>query len=320
MSGVGRRVLIAGAGWRVARFVVPALQCEGVRPEQMIILRQTPGAPRAPALQPLRTIGHLAELGSSDVEFTINCVAAPALVAVQRALVARFPRAVHFCDTPVATHDDRTWQVLQLWRARLYSLEDWPLMPNLRCFVDEVGRQSSGVDLCLDRFGILTHFLSIYRGLRGSQLLRRALHKDQQDVIGEPRAGVRIRFAAPKDLPTAKISLRSERTVLEDFHEVESRPHKNAEILYRVFDDTGISYFRGPHLLSAHRVPQAILDGFFPLTVRKNVHEADKMVALTRLFRAAFAGRPSVAYPYLSAVKDAFIARRLDVRDVATFF
>jgi len=306
------KVLIAGGGWRVSRFIVPALLNEGVARNDITILRRSSCAVAAPMLRSLRTVSNLDELDGVEFEVTLNCVVAESLVAVQQHLVQRYPQAVHFCDTPVFCDRDSLFQVLRLSRARIYSLEDWPLMPNLAFLVSEARRPHRSVDLRVEHFGILVHFLSLFRSLHGGlNPLGRRLTKRSADYIGEPRPGSRVTFRANKQLPLAKTSLRTDRVIIEDFHEVEDQPRSNDEVLYRLIDGTHVRYHRGAEEISAHKVDQSILDGFFPLDDRKNVHELDKFIGLARLFRSVLSDTDTAAYPYLSSARDSLTARRL---------
>jgi hypothetical protein len=310
------KVLIAGGGWRVSRFIVPALLNEGISRTDITIFRRSSPSPADPMLQSLQTVTNLADLSDAQFEMTLNCVSAQSLVPVQQHLVQRYRRAVHFCDTPSFSERDNLLQVVKLSRANIYSLEDWPLMPNLAFLASEARRaRGSTVDLRLEYFGILVHFLSLYRTLHGGvSPFGRQLAKRDAEYIGQPVSRTRVTFVANKQLPLAKTSLRTNSAHIEDFFEVETEPHADKEVLYRVIDRGVVRYHRGAEELGVYKVDESLLRGFCPFDERKNVHELDKFIGLAQMFRSVLNGSKPTAYPYLSSARDSLTVRRLGVR------
>jgi hypothetical protein len=304
------QVLIAGAGWRVWRFVVPALLNEGISREQMTIVRRSASAELHPVLRPVRTVTSFRELSGGAFDLTLNCVLEESLLAVQQELVRRYPRAVHLCDTPIFSRADDLREVVRLSKVPVYSLEDWPLMPNLEFLAAEMRRAEGNASLSIEHFGIPGHFLSLYRSICGRRHSLRGLRKVDGGLAGEPRSGWLVRFRQPKQFAVAKASLRTQRALLQDFHEVETTAHSESEIIYRIIGDSSVRYYHGARELSAHRIEPEILEAFQPFDDRKNVHELDKCVALCRLFRSVSGGADSMAYSYLSSARDAWTARR----------
>jgi hypothetical protein len=317
MTGAHPQVLIAGGGWRVWRFIVPALLNEGTPSDRITILRRSASATAASALRMIRAVSTLDELSGLEFHLTLNCVPAQSLVGLQTDLVRRYPQAMHFCDTPIYSDADELRQVVRLSRAPIYSLEDWPLMPNLDFFARETRRHDEDVHLDIEHFGIVGHFLSLYRSIHGGPNPFRGLRKRDACVVGEPRSGMIVTFGGPKRLALAKASLRTPTWLVEDFHEVETVAHSNSEILYRLIDSSSVRYCRGTEDISVHAVDRSILSSFEPFDDRKNVHELDKFIGLTRLFRSVLGGTDTLAYPYLSSVRDSLTARRLQCSDTS---
>lgn len=304
-------VLIAGGGWRVSRFIVPALLNEGVPAERIVILRRSAGD-GAGLLRDIRIVTRLEEVSAFQCDVTINCVSAASLVPVQRALLRQFTHATHLCDTPIFERNEELRQVLAVARARIYSLEDWPSLPNLRFFADRARRSGRPGALSVEHFGIPGHFLSLFRTICRRWLPSgRMLTGSDASVTGTPLPGLVVSWTGPKQFVRAKVALRTSDGLVEDFHEVEDQPHDDGEVLYRVIADGLVRYCLGKTEVSAHTVRSELLATFQPLGDRKNVHELDKFIGLTTMFRSLFqSGRPAL-YPYLSSARDAITTRRL---------
>lgn len=314
------RVLIAGAGWRVTRFVVPALINEGVSRDGIAIVRRSGSSHSPPELRGIQIVTDLKDLDMPEFQLSINCVARESLVTIQRALVARAPGALHFCDTPIFNDRRDLVRVLSLSRHRLFSLEDWPLMPNLVFLGREMAKAEGAAELRVEQFGIAGHFLSLYRSLCGVRPASRRLIQKGDALTGHPTTRKTVTFQSPKNFAVAKASTRSDNSLVEDFHEVESAPHDDPEVLYRVVDDVGVRYYCGAQEISTHRVLPELIAGFAPLNDRKNVHELDKFIGLTTLFRSALRKDTTSAYPYLHSVRDALTVRRLDAHQMSLLF
>jgi hypothetical protein len=312
--------LIAGAGWRVWRFVVPALLAAGIPRRMITILRRSIRPEPHSMLQNIRVILTLDEVSSMGIGITLNCVSAASLVEVQEMLVKRFPAAMHFCDTPIFAQTAELARVAYLSRKNLFSLEDWPLMPNMDFFIREVRNTTDPIDLRIYNFGILTHFLSLYRSIHGEwNPAGRLLRKENADIFGHPRRGTLIAFRSKKDLPVAKTMLRTKRRLVEDFHEVEAVPHGNNEVFYRVIDESSVQYYCGSTQISAHKVENSILETFSPFNDRKNVHELDKFIGLKRLFGSLLRGKQALPYGYAKSARDALVSRWLMNGDKCVF-
>ncbi len=304
-------VLIAGSGWRVSRFIVPALLNEGVASERIVILRRS-AAGGTGLLSDIRVVTHLDELSTLTCNLTVNCVSAASLVPMQRLLLRRFPYARHVCDTPIFNRSQELRQVLAMTTARLYSLEDWPLMPNLEYVIALARHAARPGSVSIEHFGVPGHFLALFRALcRRWWPAGRTLTGTGTSITGTPRPGLTVSWTGPKQFARAKVAVRTADTVIEDFHETEPKSHNDAEVLYRVIDDGTVRYFCGPEQFSASPVQARILSTFEPFGERKNVHELDKFIGVTRVVRHLLGRTGTRPYSYLSSARDAVAARRL---------
>ena len=310
------KILIVGAGWRVWRFIVPALMASGHSREAITILRRSPDAELHPNLAGIRVVTSLAMLESENFDITMNCASAAAMLNVQEALVARFPRARTFCDTPTFAGPAEARRALRLGLKRLNSLEDWPLMPNLGYFADRMRRSHGRAELRIENFGILTHFLSLYRTIHGDfNFYPRVLTRSEGLVSGSPGRENSVLFRYQKNLPLAKVAFHTPETLVEDFHEVEMAPHGDRELLYRVIAEGRVTYHVGPDILADIPIDSAWIYKFEPFSDRKNVHELDKFVGLVRLFRALGTGELPRPYSYLASVRDCLTSSKLSVAE-----
>jgi hypothetical protein len=299
------KILIAGAAWRVWRFIVPALKAAGLSVDDIVIMRRNADADLHPVLAGIRVVASLDEIASETFDITLNCAVASAMLSVQQAMVNRYPKARHFCDTPIFSDTADLRSVLRLALRRLNSLEDWPLMPNLAFFVREMRAAGRGSQLRIESFGIPTHFLSLYRSIHGDWALpRQQLHRDQTRIVGRLARGRDVVFWYRKDLPAAKVSFRSESALIEDFHEVEPGPHEDAGVVYRVVGDGEVTYYHGRDAFFSIDIDPAWIASFAPFSDRKNVHEFDKFVGLVSLFRSILARGKIRPYGYLASVRD----------------
>ena len=298
------------------RFIVPALLAAGVPKDAITILRRRDDGEVNSVLSGIKIVTKLNSLGKETVDLTMNCAVAKALVSVQEKLVAQFPRARHFCDTPIFSGRNELRRTLRLSVRRLHSLEDWPLMPNLAYFIGQMRRDPGMTALQIENFGILTHFLSLYRSIHGGwSPLGRRLYRDPTVIIGTLSGSRDVVFRYSKDLPISKVRFRSSDALVEDFHEVESQPHRNSEVLYRVVANSSVAYYCGAEVLTKISAPSKWLAFFEPLSERKNVHELDKFLGLLLLFRKLLSGAACRPYSYLDSVRDSITALNLKDRD-----
>jgi hypothetical protein len=309
------RILIAGAGWRVSHFVVPALLAVGVRRDDITIVRRQAGEAAGP-LSGIRTIQDVDRAGG-PFRLTINCVPEHLLLAMQLRLLQLQPNAIQFCDTPIL------YRFFDLGKARkaakainLFSLEDWPLMPNLRSIWPICAESPHQFHLRFEHFGIPTHFLSAARTAYGQsgKGVRRFLRREKEGLI-DLKLGTRARcvLKGPKHMQLAKISMSDGRQLIEDFFELTNRGEipgavASGDVIWRRLDGTLLSYYKGSECFHKVRVPAEISALYTSSGSRASIHELDKCVALIDIFRSALEGRPK-AYGFYQSVEDALFDR-----------
>lgn len=304
-------VLILGAGWRVRRFVIPALQCHGIHSDQIGVLRRTATAEGLPDGIHVHT--SLDTLHGAAPRLTLNCAPAEQMLDLQWSMLRRFPKAMHLCDTPIFASCDSPDHVPPTDTPHLFSLEDWPATPNLD-LVRQTLQGRPRWDVRIEHFGIATHFLAFVRGLAtdaGLEMPRTERNGDE--VVCQLDAGRRATLVLPKNPDVAKVFMRCEGRVVEDFFEVAPEEDTDEEVLVRTLSREHVRYRLGRSPIGAWTVDPAILDGFQPLSNRKNVHELDKFIALIRIFAWVLTGTGSAPYRYAWSAEDAQMARRLNL-------
>jgi hypothetical protein len=322
MSGPTPRVLVAGAGWRVSAFVIPALLSLGLPRNDITILRRRRIEPDS-ILAGIRMVNRIEEL-SGAYSLTINCVAAGALVNIQCQLLDRFPTAIHFCDTPIFRRWIELPAVIRLARVpNLFSLEDWPTMPNLRPMLQLCSRTPKTYQLRFEHVGIANHFLAATRaaataaGLNEKRVISRA---QQVLMVRSAKADAICVHTGPKDTTRAKIVAWNGNELIEDFFEVHDSCQApgaiSEEVIFRLTRRDRLRYFLGSKCFHEVEVPNAILELFLSRATRHAAHELDKCVSLMDVFGAALRGK-TIGYGYVQSVKDtigSFLARPSDLR------
>jgi hypothetical protein len=309
------RILMAGAGWRISTFVVPALLALGFARTDMTIFRRRQVEPEG-ILAGIRGVNQMTAL-AGPFDLVINCVAPRALVEVQSGLLELFPRAVHFCDTPVLGRLIDVPGVLRPSEPRnLFSLEDWPSMPNLRPIIALCKDSPRDYRLVFEHIGIDTHFLSVARSVSAAAGLGcwRVITRQKRELIDRPvEARSRCILRGPKDFARSKVTAWNGSHLIEDFFEIrdgsdlQSRP-SSPETIFRVIADDRVRYFLGGDCFHEVAVPRAITDILLGKRTRDAVHRLDKCAALIGIFQSALEGKTE-AYGYWQSSKDALAAR-----------
>lgn len=302
------KVLVVGAGWRVRRFVLPALHHIGIRNSDIFVLRPSGSGDGLPAgTQVVPTIDSLA---GWQPNLTINCAPAEVMLRLELEILQRFGDATHFCDTPgYLAADDASH--LPLDQARLFSLEDWPAMPNFDAMRTIMLDRDRWV-FRIEHFGILGHFVSLVRTLSNDAgLPMPELIRVGEEIVCEIDQHRHAVFLSPKDPSRSKMFLRSGDDLVEDFFEVANPADDSTDILARVVTTDTLHYRYGLTALSSWTLMPEFLHAFMPMTSRKNVHELDKTVALIRLLSPLVTGNGIAAYRYAWTIADAQLARSL---------
>lgn len=295
-------ILIAGAGTRVSAFVVPALLSLGVRRDNITILRRQLAKPGG-ALAGINVVDRVDAL-SGSFALTVNCVTKNNLVEVQHLLIDRFPKAIHFCDTPIFTRWSDLPKVAKLARTRnLFSLEDWPTMPNLQPILELCRTSPNSYQVKFEHIGVTTHFLSAARkaaevaGLNNKRLVgRRGKLLSDRPVL----ADAAFVFQGPKDLSRAKIAAWNGSQLIEDFFEIyigRAPCHASDEVIYRQVEGNKVRYLLGRDCFRQIEIPGAILSMILKNGTREAAHHLDKCFSLMEIFRNVLQKR-TIAYGY----------------------
>jgi hypothetical protein len=294
--------------------VVPALLAVGVRREDITLLRRQ-AAEATGYLSGIHTIQDV-DRAEGRFHLTINCVPAPLLLPMQLRLLQLQPNSIHFCDTPILH------RIFDLGKARkaahttnLFSLEDWPLMPNLQCIWPVCAESPNEFQLRFEHFGIPTHFLSAARTAFGQSAKtgRRFLRRKGGVLIDlKLETQARCVLKGPKREQLAKISMCDGRELIEDFFELTDRGEipaaaASGEVIWRRLDGGLLSYYKGSECFHTVQVPIEI-SALYSSRSRTSTHELDKCVALIDIFRSALEGRPK-AYSFYQSVEDALFDR-----------
>ena len=294
---------------------MPALLAVGVRREDITLLRR----------QAAEGSGYLSGIhATNDIDrvegrfhLTINCAPAPLLLPIQLRLLHMQPSSIHFCDTPIL------YRLLDLKKARkasqtanLFSLEDWPLMPNLRCIWPVCAESPNQFELRIEHFGIPTHFLSAARTAfdQSAKISRRFLRRKGWVLI-DLKLGTQARCVhrGPKQETLAKISMYDGDRLIEDFFELADREGipaaaRSGEVIWRRLNGTLLSYCRGSECFHSVQVPLEVSALYTSSRSRTSIHELDKCVALIHIFKSALEGDPK-AYSFRHSIEDALLAR-----------
>lgn len=316
------KVLIAGAGWRVSAFVLPALLAIGVQRARIHLLRRQDAKPN----------GRLADIDGRRWEtldpaydLIVNCVSRDALIAVQSRLVERFPLATQYCDTPVIDRMNDLMRARKLARrARLFSLEDWPLMPNLTPFFTRCRQDANPWELRAEHIGVAAHFLAAARtafGAAGGAQNLYALRRQGALAVRAMGSGNVAVHTGEKDYARSKLVWWDGAAIVEDFFDLRragdsAPPPRSPEVIERVLDGDKLHYSLGEEVYRTVTIPPAVTEMILSEPGRRGVHELDKCVALMDIFRGAASGSPS-AYGYLAAAWDAVSTWSVDRSRVA---
>ena len=314
MTPASPRILIAGAGWRVSRFVVPALLAVGVSREDITLLRRQ-AAEASGYLSGIQTTNDIDRI-EGQFHLTINCVPAPLLLPIQLRLLHLQPSSIHFCDTPILHGLLDLGNARRAVQTNLFSLEDWPFMPNLRCIWPVCAESPNRFELRMEHFGIPTHFLSAARTAfdKSAKTGRRFLRRKGW-VLTDLKLGTQARCVhkGPKQEQLAKISMYDGERLIEDFFELADREElpaaaRSEEVIWRRVDGTLLSYYKGSQCFHSVQVPLEVSAIYTSSRSRTSIHELDKCVALIDIFKSALEGH-SKAYGFRQSIEDALFAR-----------
>lgn len=298
-----KKVLIVGAGKRVQHAILPALVLLGYDLSEIEILRRDNSDVQflEKSVKPLTST---CLLGSS-YDLILNCANASNMMPISEMLRRRYPEATILSDTPSSARFSELLRT-RLGRASkppIYSLEDWPYLPNLMAMKSVLPESET---LVIAHIGIVNHFLSVWRQWKKNKAsLNTRSHRDAR-----PSGPARFVFVAPKDVLRAYAKLRSaEKTITDNFLLTKAVTAGDDAQLRRTYLDGRLEYSVGDETLLEFDVPPDILRSFEPLDNRRNVHELDKVLALTLLLRMAVNRDVGKLYSYQDSLTDSLWAR-----------
>lgn len=296
---LAQRFLVCGSGWRVKRFILPALLLAGADPARITVFSRSF---RDFEAWTGRGVACVTALPDADIDIVLNCVAAPALWPLQQTLADRYPQAVQFCDTPIVDRPREARAALKTG-ANFYSLEDWPLMPNAALMLRRAEGARTAM-LTLDSFGFITHYLSLLRRFASGRVTRRG----RLFTLAGDRSSS---FNAAKNFSKAAMTLQADGETIIDRFATEGGT--TGEI-HRDIAARDIAYRLNGETFDTESFAAAVDTAFGLICDAKDAHEFDKAVALVRILRRACAGDFAEIYTYRDSARDFMAARRLNTR------
>lgn len=290
------RVLIAGAGQRVFRSILPALMGASIAPRNVTLLsrRKTDGN-----IDGISHINSTDALGAEHFDWTLNCVPAEAMPSIQQTLFDAFPNARHFCDTPGGASLQAIRTIEKAVEGRpLWSLEDWGLLPNFQSAQAALDGRANR--LVIHHFGIPIHFLALCRTLAKGTITVMKVPR-RLDVFGGDFRATQI---FPKDFNKAKAVWDSPTGRLHDSLALKTRV-TDQDQLVREFGSDFVVYSASGKIVSELRFAPELMEKFGAVETRQDVHELEKTLALNVLFRNAISGNDCEAYSFANTLRDA---------------
>lgn len=298
-------VFIAGGGWRVQRFILPALELAGFASENITVFRRS--AAKIDDFQNVDVISDF-ESYARTPDIVVNCLPADLLLDFGSRLLERFPTARQFWDTPPTAAFPKLLKAKTNARLRsVTSLEDFVTLPNIVALTRSAGDE---VMIHLHHFGIPAHFLSVVRtSLRGLGRRFDILRKSGDKIV----SGNGFSMMQKKNLEHAALYVSGTRDRFVDhfsFYPVATPAVADEGVpLVRVIDGKKISYCVGNSDVLTYDLNARLLRDFVGLATRKSVHELDKVLALHEIFTNKL--KRVDQYPFADSIKDAFGHRLL---------
>ena len=271
------KILIAGGGWRVQRFILPALELAGVSQDEITIFRKTTS--KIGSFPSVEIITDLKQYEQSP-HIVINCLPPNLLLDVGEVFLEQYSKAKQYWDTPSTASWPKLFEARRKQHlASVTSLEDFVLLPNILALRRAAGEK---VTTHLHHFGIATHFLSVVRtSLRATDgwvnIVRRSgkkfvasngssmMRQKQLTHAALYSSGTNGRFV--DNYSFASVARCAQNTSL-------SRVVKGGKIIYRV----------GENDMFTFDLSDRIMQDYVMLGTRQSVHELDKVLALYKIF------------------------------------
>lgn len=288
-------VLVAGAGRRVFRSILPALAGAGVAYRDVTLLSRRKSEGHVAGI---RHVNSIEPLRNEHFDWTLNCVSAEAMPVVQNSLCDTFPSARHFCDTPSNASPPTIHALRKLANEQpISSLEDWPLLPNFQAaratITGEIGR------VTISHFGIPTHFLSLCRSLATRKMLMAKIPR-RLEIVGTGFRGTQI---FPKDFNRASAIWIGTSGRLVDYFSLIGDGVDQDRLVRRIGANYVAYHSRSRAIFEQQFEPELIAH-FGTIETRQDIHEFEKAVALNSLFRSAMNANGNGKYQFIDTLRD----------------
>nr|WP_306268468.1 hypothetical protein [Pararhizobium sp. IMCC3301] len=269
-------ILIAGGGWRVQRFILPALELVGLTAAHTTILRRN-----GEEIPDFKDVSVISDLDKYDKQpnRVINCLPADVMLAKGTDLLSLFPNAIHFWDTPTSASFTNLLKSLRNPDYdKIISLEDFVKLPNLDCMTKATGDNTFKQ---LHHFGIPVHFLSVVRmSLRNAGRNTALVRRKGAKIV----AGHGIGMKPKKNPKKAEIIIKGSNGRCLDIFDLKT--HNDTQVrdqLTRIVSDGQLIYQLNDENLSSYDLSPRLVAEFSKPVTRTQVHELDKILALTRI-------------------------------------
>lgn len=276
-----KRILILGCGWRVTRFILPALEICGVKHDNICIFRKN-----VKQYGQTSTFKQITNLDSyTDCpDMVLNCLPSNFLFSYGNNVINKFPDAKHYWDT---ASEAKFYQILfQLFKnnKNIVSLEDFPYLFNITALV-----KISPNNLVINTyfFGIPVHFLSLVRNL--NRKFNNKIFFVIRSKLDKIQTSIGHTMSTTKNYKKSFIEVKTEGSILKDEfimlpEDVYSNVQSKKDLLYRVYNDTSVSYLVNNVKLITLCLPFSFINNYFKKFDKRDVHEFDKVLSLTYLF------------------------------------
>ncbi len=292
------KILVIGAGWRVRQFILPALRILKVGNENITILRKS--REDFSQIHSIRTVYDINEL-SHEYDIVINCAHASVMLDIQLNILCKFPCARHFVDTPIVSSLKDLLKVLPLIQHKnISTLEDWPYLPNIKIIHAKLDKFSR---IYIHHFGIHNHFLSLSKFINGYVLAILFYNKKEKRL----NVNGRIFHCGPKDYSKSYIHVQTCDNQIVDYFEL-SPQSPSVNTIYRHYSNGKLSYCLNEENLYSLGITEDFMRPFLTDTSRQNVHELDKIIALTKILK----GTENHTYSVMQALIDVVASRVIE--------
>lgn len=304
------KILIAGRGQRVRRFIIPALRAIGIADRNIEILCLSN---KIDATLHYRQFNDLQS--SSTPDWIFNCVPAHSQVMLSGRLASYLPKTPQFTDTPFISAKADTALALELnSRCRIIPLEDWWHSPQFTLAVECLKSEIGPTHFHIEHFGIIRHFLALHRSISTYPfvIFKFGHHVTtlSQNAIGH--------LHSRKEYGRAKAKFARGKCCVYDELEVEKG--SSSQHIFREIEGHCVTYkytAQDAKLKIQIDKPYEMFKDFNILD-KKSVHEFDKFISLSVLIRKNLLGLEADNYPLGNLFADLISEKRLKSNRYAT--